>query len=319
MNDIVYDPQRAAELARQQIEQWQTSPPASTVTYIPDLDDMIEPLINNLHTVMAYTDHGKTTLLDTIAENNADNCAPNEIVVKVGMEESIEEQLRRKVSRAAGLSIPALLSEKRSDIDWKKAMDAFILAAGTPLWYIGHSEQEYRKSGGAITVKDMETAFNYIIESHGKKVKLVVVDYFQRIGRSGGRDTRVQYKDMADEISRLAIGVAPFLVASQVDRNVDKREKWKVPTISDMQETSALEQYSRTVLTQYLPLRHANPGDWFDIGDKSYFIHPNTAIVGVLKLKTDDETKAPPKHRAFRRQMVEGRAVYERQLPDART
>lgn len=312
--DIIYDPQKASRLAIQQIESWKVNPPQSTMTYIEPLDAMIEPLINNLHTLMAFTDNGKTTLLDAIAENNAEHCAPNEIVVKIGMEESIEEQMRRKIGRLSGIPIPALLESKKDDIEWKKAVDAATEAASTPLWLIGQSEQEYRKSGGAITVEDMRTALSHIMESQGKKIKLVVIDYFQRIGRPGGRDTRVQYKDMADELARLAMGVAPFLVASQVGREVERRD-WKIPGISDMQETSALEHYSRTVFVQYLPIRHNNAGDPFEIGKTTFRVRPNTAIIGVLKLKTDDMEKYPPKYRAFELNRVKGRAVYERQFP----
>jgi len=99
-------------------------------------------------------------------------------------------------------------------------------------------------------IMQMRTMARRLQVEHG--LSLLVVDYLQLIQPRNTRDNMVQ---QITEISRSLKALArelniPILAVSQLSRSVDQREV-KVPRLSDLRESGALEQDSDVVLLIY--------------------------------------------------------------------
>ena len=121
---------------------------------------------------------------------------------------------------------------------------------------------------------------------------LLIVDYLQLITpRSGGSDNMVQ---QITEISRGLKSLArelevPVIALSQLSRDVDKRDS-KVPRLSDLRESGAIEQDADLVLFIYRKDmgRSDVPPEEQNIAEIIIAKHRNGAL-GSIKLKFDAE------------------------------
>lgn len=96
-----------------------------------------------------------------------------------------------------------------------------------------------------------------------KKVKLVIVDYLQRVRGAGGKDRYEQVSNISTELSDLfkEVGVAG-IVAAQLNRAVEHRDD-KRPTMSDLRDSGQIEQDADAVLFLHRP-------DYYHLDDEMY-------------------------------------------------
>lgn len=285
----VYSPQQAAELARRQIQRYQDNPNASLVTGIDGFDELLQPLRSNICIIHGITDHGKSTLTDIITENNLPDPDSREIIVKVLLEDTIEEQTNRNASANTSpfLSVHQITSGKMNDEEMQNFERSLLKLSERPIWLIGNSQEDHKRQT-LTTVPMLLEAINWIEDTQDVKIKLIVADYFQKFAKHQSRYARTNrdiYMEQVDMLDSIAQGFGcPLLLLSQSNRTPDEQKR--VPQKSDLQETSRLEQAARTVIVVYRPHLHHNKGTFWEYAGQSILIEDDKyVLLGIQKQK----------------------------------
>ena len=204
---------------------------------------------------------GKSTLAVNIARHSAEQGA------RVGifsLEMSAEQIAIRLLSSEANVDSHRLRIGFISESEETRVMDAIGVLSELPI-YID------------------DTPIQGIVEMRGKArrlqtergVDLLIVDYLQLVGGTGGRtDNRVQ--EMG-EISRSLKGIArdldvPVLACSQLSRAVEQRPSHR-PILSDLRESGSIEQDADVVAFIYRDDMYVTRDEWekrYPSGQPSY-------------------------------------------------
>ena len=281
----VFPPQRASKLATEEVASLQGTTPG-LVTGIADFDELLYPLRSNICIIHGITNHGKSTLADIVAENNMPKPEDEEIIVKVLLEDTIEEQVIREASTRSMpfLSVSEITSGKLSGDQETTFKKAVMQLAVQPVWRIGNSRMDYRTDKRA-DVNMIFDAIDWIRTNQNKKIKLVVIDYFQRIKAQNRGDVRQMYVEQVEKIDAMAQGFGcPVLLLSQSSREANKAKR--VPLEYDLSETKMLEDAARTIIVSYRPhIHHGVDAIWDYQGKSIYITDHNFILLGIQKQK----------------------------------
>lgn len=264
-------------------------------TGIPQLDDhyvMLRP--RRVTGILAYTSHGKTSVMNIMACNFIQQIAEDEVIIYATWEDSVEDLSLSFLANTSRISMQSLFSGKLSENEWDGMMRAALKRAQTPLWLIGHSEQKESRRP-RLTIKDVWAGIEYIVDKRKKKVRAIFLDYLQRINRDDQRgETRVQYMSIMDTVKDMALGFnTTVIIGSQVGRDVKER-KWKQPQDNDAQETSNFEQTCDGIISLWIPKKTEKIGECLiekkGIDGQAVFVTENLLLIQTLKQK---KAKAP--------------------------
>lgn len=288
-----FDPSLVSSLTVGSIRETQNAPDALK-TGIPYLDDhyvMFRP--RRVNGILAYTSHGKTSLMSILARNFVGQLAEDEVVVFVTWEDSIEDLTLSYLSNVSRISITSLFGGNLSTIEWDAMMRAATQRASTPLWVMGHSEQKEARRP-RLTMTDIWRGMEYITDKRKKKVRAVFLDYLQRINRDDVKgEMRGQYMAIMDKVKDLALGFDTCVtIGTQVGRDVKER-KWKQPQDNDAQETSNFEQTCDGMISLWIPKKTEKIADTLIKAAKdspSVEVTENLMLIQTLKQK---KAKAP--------------------------
>lgn len=262
---------------------------------IPQLDDhfvMMRP--RRVNGILAYTSHGKTSIMNIMARNFVPQLKENEIVVYATWEDSIEDLSLAFIANVSRIPVQSLFHGDLTESQWTAMMDAATQRAATPIWLIGHSEQKEARRP-RLTMTDIWSAMEYITDTKNKKVRAVFLDYLQRINRDDNKgEMRQQFISIMDKVKDLALGFDTcVIIGSQVRRDVKER-KWKQPQDNDAQETSNFEQTCDGMISLWIPKKTEKIGDCLiekqGIDGKAVYVTENLMLVQTLKQK---KAKAP--------------------------
>jgi hypothetical protein len=150
------------------------------------------------------------------------------------------------------------------EAEWTTLIGASIKRAVTPLWVVGHSQMEYknqRKARPRMTIRDVARALEFIIHDATAETLspvMLVLDYLQRI-RADEQDGETRREQMMEAVNLSKdIGIAygcPVVLGVQTRRDVMDRGEDKIPTLSDGQETSNIEQSSVVSFGLWYPIK----------------------------------------------------------------
>lgn len=210
-------------------------------TGFKDIDNILSGLQkSDLIVVGARPSLGKTSLVLDIARHAA--LKGNHLVGFFSLEMSREQVVDRLISAEAGVPLWKLRTGKlSSDTDFELIQQALDTLSRAP-FYIDDSPSP--------TILQMRSMARRLQMERG--LSLIVIDYLQLIQPRTGSDNIVQ---QITEISRGLKGLArelniPVVAVSQLSRAVDQREI-KVPRLSDLRESGAIEQDADVVLFIY--------------------------------------------------------------------
>jgi len=225
----------------------QKEPPGIKSGY-PDLDRMLlgfQP--GNLIILAARPSQGKTALALDIARNVA---REKKKVAFISLEMSKEELVMRLLCSTAQIDSYALrrkkLSRKQDSVtglsDWDRLTEAMSRM---------NSMEFFIDDSSALTISSLRAKVKSIALEQGG-LDVVIVDYLQLIdGELGSGDMRVQeVSKISRNLKALAreLGV-PVIALSQLSRHIERREGHKkVPQLSDLRESGAIEQDADVVL-----------------------------------------------------------------------
>ena len=292
--NLVFDPSLVSTLTVNSIKSAQENPD-TLMTGIPQLDDHYVTLRpRRVNGIIAYTSHGKTSLMNIMARSFVEQIGENEVIVYATWEDSIEDMTLSYLANISRIPLLSLFHGNLSVGEWESMMKAATQRATTPLWLIGHSEQKESRRP-RLTMGDITTAIEYIVDKRGKKVRAIFLDYLQRINRDDKKgEMRGQYMAIMDNVKDLALDFNTCVViGSQVGRDVKDR-KWKQPQDNDAQETSNFEQTCDGMISLWIPKKTEKIGECLiekqGIDGQAVFVTDNLMMIQTLKQK---KAKAP--------------------------
>lgn len=290
MKDLIFSPSESASLAVKALDDLKNNRGSGLLTGIKPLDNLLLPLRPaELCVVLGYTSWYKSGFMNWLLKASVKQLNPNDIVVKVTWEDSVEEDTLKWISSDAAIPISTLV--KGETTDWQAIMRSYERRTTTPLWIVGHSNQQSSLAGKSrprMTMTDVLSAIDYIsneILDTKLKVRMVVLDYLQRIrpDSSDGSTKREQMMEAVNKSKDMSIQLGcPVVLGVQAARSVLQRE-YKLPRLDDGLETSNIEQSSDKVLSLWYPIKTENEGVYIE-QDKVY-VQPNLLIVGIMKQK----------------------------------
>lgn len=250
-------------------------------TGFPDLDNLTSGLQKSDFIVIgARPSLGKTSLALDIAKNAA--LLSKQPVGVFSLEMAREQITDRLIASESQVALWKLRTGKiTDDVEFEMIQQALDRLSQAPI-YIDDSPSP--------NILQMRSMARRLQVEHG--LGLIIVDYLQLITpRSGGSDNMVQ---QITEISRGLKSLArelevPVIAVSQLSRDVDKRDS-KVPRLSDLRESGAIEQDADLVLFIYRKDKERNdvPPEEQNIAEIIIAKHRNGAL-GSIKLKFDAE------------------------------
>lgn len=292
--NVVFDPSLVSTLTVASIRAAREHPDC-LATGIPQMDDhyvMFRP--RRVNGILAYTSHGKTSLMNILARNFVPQLSDDEIVVYSTWEDSIEDLSLSFLANVSKIPLQSLFGGHLGINEWESMMKAATKRAETPLWLIGHSEQKEARRP-RLTMTDIKAAVEYIVDKRGKKVRAIFLDYLQRINRDDQRgEMRGQYMAIMDHVKDLALNFNTCVtIGTQVGRDVKER-KWKQPQDQDAQETSNFEQTCDGMISLWMPKKTERIGDCLierkSPEEQAVFVTDNLMLIQTLKQK---KAKAP--------------------------
>lgn len=183
---------------------------------------------------------GKTALALNLAEN------ADEPVGFFSLEMSTKKCLQRIISSKSGVYLDKIMKGRLDEEDMKKLIDVAKLESKI---YIDDTTN--------LSIYQLRAKARAMKTKHG--IKLLIVDYLQLM--DGIKDEK-KYTNREQEISKISRdlkGLAkelniPVIALSQLSREVEKRKEGnKMPQLSDLRESGALEQDADLVAFIYRP------------------------------------------------------------------
>ena len=252
---------------------------------VPSMDSVMIPMRpGDVTGIIARPGHGKSTtaayLTRHIGKQLAADKVTNRCAVYVTFEQSIEEiEAMFEIDGDSGYDL--------SDVAWGRAdIDAMIKASvkrpALPVVLIGKS-QSRRKQTPRMTVDNVYRALASLEDDYGVKPELVVLDYIQIIPVDNARDRVTQVGEAIVKSKELAIDIgAPIVFCVQAGRKVDDYGE-KIPTASDCQWASAIEQTADKLLGIWRPVLTEDKDAVLSIEGREVKITQNLFIARLLK------------------------------------
>ena len=186
---------------------------------------------------------GKTAL----AMNIAESCAvdQNKAVAIFSMEMGSEQIVTRLLGSVAKVDQQKMRTGKMDEDDWAKIADGLGRLNEAPLFI---------DEGSALNSYELRARARRLDRSIEGGLGLIVVDYIQLMSPLGGPQGENRATEIS-EISRSLKSLAkelniPVVALSQLNRNVDSRPD-KIPQMSDLRESGAIEQDADVIMFIY--------------------------------------------------------------------
>lgn len=212
-------------------------------TGFPSLDKMTSGLHGGeMIVIAARPSMGKTSLAMNIAEHVAIELG--EPVGVFSLEMTAQSLVMRMLCSRARVSMQNIRSGTLSVQDFTKMTGEAGRLASAPI---------YIDDTPGLSILNLRSRARRMME---KGIKLFVIDYLQLLHSSmvrGDSNRQQEIADISNGIKSLAKELdVPIIVLSQLNRDVEK-EKNRVPKLSDLRESGAIEQDADLVLLIYRP------------------------------------------------------------------
>lgn len=222
---------------------------------------------------------GKTALALALAEHTA-SCG--QTVGVVSQEMSRDQLLQRMVSARTGIDLARLRADALREDERLLTMDALGAISELPIYV----DDQPGKTAGAVRAAARRLASQH--DCH-----LLIIDYLQLLvgGQAQGRpENRVQeVAAISRDLKLLARELdAPILALSQLSRAVESRAS-KVPQLSDLRDSGALEQDADVVMFIYREELYDQETDKKGIAEIHIAKHRNGPL-GIVPLRFEART-----------------------------
>jgi replicative DNA helicase len=273
----------------QEIDRLRNNTDTALMSGLNNLDKKLTPMRGGeLIPILGYTSNYKSGFMAALTENAVSQLqAANEIIVVCSWEDSVEDRGIWDLAGMSRIDTTAMDRGEISDGEWKRLLDASIKRAETPIYYIGHSDQDLRRRP-RLSLPQVWQVLEHLYSYHGKQARLIALDYLQRIRPENmRRDWRVAMMETVDTAKDMAIAFnVPTLLGTQASRSVKTLAPPRMPGMEHALETSNIEQSAGKFFSLAMPIKNGiADGESFQHAGRTCICRNNLVLVDLLKQK----------------------------------
>lgn len=280
---FLHSPADAAQSYVQWAEKLQAEP---GITYGCVLDKFLIPLHpGDLMAVVARPGHGKSSWMAYMAKKTARDIvargAEDEVVVYVSWEQPIEEIEAFFESGDSYSSTDMAWGKVPLDVIRRKA----VKRGGLPIWYVGKSLRHAHVKKPPMYIDAVYAAIEAMRYEYGLRPVLICLDYIQKIPVAKGYKRFEQVTEAVFATKDLLMDIgAPGIAGVQARREVDTYRD-QIPSMSDAQHSSAIEQEADKQIGIWRPIKTHDPArtPFIEVAGKEYANTESLFVIRLLK------------------------------------
>ncbi len=189
---------------------------------------------------------GKTAFALNLARNAALHPTKPTAIGFFSLEMSAAQLVQRILSAESEIPLEKISRGKMEDYEYQQLHTKGIKRLETAPIFIDDT--------AALNIFEFRAKARRLVNKH--KVGLIIIDYLQLMSGSGDRNTNREQE--ISTISRNLKALAkelniPIIALSQLSRAVETRKESKIPQLSDLRESGAIEQDADMVMFIYRP------------------------------------------------------------------
>jgi replicative DNA helicase len=227
---------------------------------------------------------GKTALALNLARNAATDPQKRTPIGFFSLEMSANQLVQRIISAESEVPLEAIKTGRVSNDQYTTLLTKGLHRLDSMNLYIDDS--------AALNIFEFRAKARRMVSKY--KVGMIIIDYLQLM--SGMRDRNGSREQEISNISRNLKAIAkdlniPIIALSQLSRAVESRSSSKVPQLSDLRESGAIEQDADMVMFIYRPEYHGIQNN--DMGESTDGLteikiakHRNGAL-GTVQLRAE--------------------------------
>lgn len=200
---------------------------------------------NALIIVAARPAVGKTAFCLNLAMNAALHTGKPFPVAFFSLEMGAGELVKRMLAATTEVSMDAITKGRMQEHEFIQMTQRMNKLAGAPI---------FLDDQAALNIFELRAKARRLKQRHD--IQLIVIDYLQLmqgdINKGGNREQEISKisRDLKSLAKELEI---PIIALSQLNRSVESRKESKVPQLSDLRESGAIEQDADMVMFLYRP------------------------------------------------------------------
>ena len=251
------------------------------------LDKHMIPLHpGDLMAAVARPGHGKSSFMAYMAKKTALDIvkrgAEDEVVIYVTWEQNIEEIEAFFQSGGDYSSTDMAWGRVPLDVIKRNAVKRPAL----PIWFVGYSNRHAGIEKPRLYVDHVYEAIQAMRNEYGKRPVLLLLDYVQIIPVSTGGKKFEQVSQAVTLTKELLMNLGVAGIAGvQASRDVDKYAA-KIPTMSDAQHSSEIEQRADKQIALWRPIKDITEPT-INIAGKEYTVDDDLLVIRLLKQRFD--------------------------------
>ena len=196
---------------------------------------------------------GKTAFALNLAMNAAMNAGKQFPVAVFSLEMGAGQIVKRMLSCVTEVSMEAITRGKMAEHEFVQMSQRMAKLAQAKI---------YLDDQAALNIFELRAKARRLKQKHD--IQLILIDYLQlmqaSVDKSGNREQEISkisrdLKALAKELE------VPIIALSQLNRSVETRKESKVPQLSDLRESGAIEQDADLVMFLYRPEYHGIHND----------------------------------------------------------
>jgi replicative DNA helicase len=200
---------------------------------------------NALIIVAARPAVGKTAFCLNLAMNAALNSSKPFPVAFFSLEMGAGELVKRMLSATTEVSMDAITKGRMQEHEFIQMTQRMNKLATAPI---------FLDDQAALNIFELRAKARRLKQKHD--IQMIIIDYLQLmqadINKGGNREQEISKisRDLKSLAKELEI---PIIALSQLNRGVESRKESKVPQLSDLRESGAIEQDADMVMFLYRP------------------------------------------------------------------
>jgi replicative DNA helicase len=200
---------------------------------------------NALIIVAARPAVGKTAFCLNLAMNAALNTGKPFPVAFFSLEMGAGELVKRMLAATTEVSMDAITKGRMQEHEFVQLTQRMTKLASAPI---------FLDDQAALNIFELRAKARRLKQRHD--IQMIVIDYLQLmqadINKGGNREQEISKisRDLKSLAKELEI---PIIALSQLNRGVESRKESKVPQLSDLRESGAIEQDADMVMFLYRP------------------------------------------------------------------
>ncbi|RYE25429.1 MAG: replicative DNA helicase [Sphingobacteriales bacterium] len=201
---------------------------------------------NALIIVAARPAVGKTAFCLNLAMNAAMNSAKPFPVAFFSLEMGAGELVKRMLSCQTEVSMDAITKGRMEEHEFIQMTQRMNKLASAPL---------FLDDQAALNIFELRAKARRLKQKYD--IQMIIIDYLQLMQASingGGGNREQEISKISRDLKALAKELEiPIIALSQLNRSVESRKESKVPQLSDLRESGAIEQDADMVMFLYRP------------------------------------------------------------------